>query len=269
MRVWSRSFAAPLPLTSPPHCTGVCGGGTPLTATDSVAALKTTLTSFLAAGVCKAKRTMISDSPSLLVCSYLRRSEGSGSRVMWPGGCERCGVLHKFGQCPRQRTCTSCRRHRPPPRPRSWQPGQHGSSAPSAAQGYRPCHPCSPSSRRCRPCRPRRPRRSCQARPSASPSWQDQRHPWLRGGVRCSARVFGARPSFGRLGRHSADLGGHALKLHLLRVTRRNNNEPATKPSSFTASHSRRRPQTRARTHPAPAQAGRSRHRRPRRPRAA
>ena len=190
MRVWSRSFAAPLPLTSPPHCTGVCGGGTPLTATDSVAALKTTLTSFLAAGVCKAKRTMISDSPSLLVCSYLRRSEGSGFRVMWPGGCERCGVLHKFGQCPRQRTCTSCRRHRPPPRPRSWQPGQHGSSGRPAAQGYRPCHPCSPSSRRCRPCRPRRPRRSCQARPSASPSWQDQRHPWLRGGVSRSA-VFG------------------------------------------------------------------------------
>ena len=238
MRVWSRSFAAPLPLTSPPHCTGVCGGGTPLTATDSVAALKTTLTSFLAAGVCKAKRTMISDSPSLLVCSYLRRSEGGGSRVMWPGGCERCGVLHKFGQCPRQRTCTSCRRHRPPPRPRSWQPGQHGSSAPPAAQGYRPCHPCSPSSRRCRPCRPRRPRRSCQARPSASPSWQDQRHPWCAAecrGVRCSAS---ARSPFGREGEFSGQLparGREAFVIHSISLSSTTSN-PRSNPRCSCAS---------------------------------
>jgi len=49
-----------------------------LTVTDRVVALKTTLTSFLVADVSKAKRTMISDSPYLLVCSYLRRSEVLG-----------------------------------------------------------------------------------------------------------------------------------------------------------------------------------------------
>ena len=183
------------------------------------------------------------------------------------------GVLHRFEQCPRRHTCTSCRRHHPPPRPRSWQPRQPGSAAPAAAaaaRGHRPCrpcrpcHPCPPSSRRC-PCRrPRHPRLrpAGQARPSASPSWQDRHHPSLRSSSSAFGR--GAKRSFVCLGSRSADVfcqPGRTANLPM-------RGTPLAG-ASFRASHSRRRPRPRARTHPAPAQAGRSRHRRSRPSRAA